>query len=456
MTFEVNGDYNSATVHTVLSKSESEEEAVEQIQKMVDHEAFTGDSDVEIMSDFHWGSGAVIGFTMPVKNRICPNTIGVDIGCGMYAMNLGKTGHDWNEKQVLHTVDQKIRDKIPLGYDVHNRGDYHMYNDFPWELCQEKLDAFVENSEFDSIDVEYSGEYFSDLCKRVGYDSTRAIDSVGTLGGGNHFIEIGQDSSSDTWVIIHSGSRGIGAETAQHWQDKATSLTTRRQNIDAVPSEVRDYMTEGWKPKADKIREDFDGEAIQEKFNLVSQAIQKYGPSAANRDTDLDYLEGEEAHGYVTDMIFAQTYASESRKEMADAVAEVLNASPQDGIESVHNYIDFRDAVIRKGACRAHDGERLVIPFNIEYGTLICEGLGSEEWNNSAPHGAGRQMSRTGAKSQFSDEDFTAQTEGVYTSSRPIDEIPGAYKPPEEIESAIGETATVVDRVKPVLNIKDD
>jgi len=236
MAFEVNGSYNSATVHTVLSKDESEEEAVEQIQKMVDHEAFTGDSDVEIMSDFHWGSGAVIGFTMPVKNRICPNTIGVDIGCGMYAMNLGQTGHDWNEEQVLHTVDQKIRENIPLGYDVHNRGDYHMYNDFPWELCQEKLDSFVENSDFDSIDVEYSGEYFSDLCKRVGYDSTRAIDSVGTLGGGNHFIEIGQDSEDDTWVIIHSGSRGIGAETAQHWQDKATSLTTRRQNIDGVPA----------------------------------------------------------------------------------------------------------------------------------------------------------------------------------------------------------------------------
>lgn len=452
MTFELKGQYNDATVHTNADMVEAE--AVQQISTIVNHEAFEGDGDVHIMPDFHWGAGAVIGFTMPVKNRVCPNTIGVDIGCGMYAMNVGKTGHDWNEEQVLHTVDQKIRDSVPTGFEVYSRNDYHMIEDFPWSLCQQKYDTFAEETEFDLTGEPYDDEYFTDLCRRVGYDQGRAINSLGTLGGGNHFIELGTDSSGDTWVVIHSGSRGIGAEIAQHWQNEATNITTRRKTIDEVSDEVREYLDDNWKPKADKIRDEFEGEAIQEKFNLVSQAIQKYGPSAANRNTDLDYLEGEEAHGYIRDMIFAQTYASESRKKMADGVSEVLNSSPQDGIESVHNYIDFNDATIRKGACRAHDGERLIIPFNIKYGTLLCEGRGDADWNNSAPHGAGRQMSRTGAKNQFSDEDFTDQTNGVYTSKRPIDEIPGAYKSPEEIESAIGPTATVVDRIEPFLNIK--
>jgi len=232
-----------------------------------------------------------------------------------------------------------------------------------------------------------------------------------------------------------------------------------------IPDEIEPYLSENWKPKADKIRADFDGEDIQEMFDKISQFIQKTKNAEKERNTDLDYLEGEEAHGYIKDMIFAQTYASESRKRMAiavhDAVKKVeMGVVPdvkkiQDRIESVHNYIDFNDGVIRKGACRAHDGERLIVPFNMNYGTLICEGKGRDDWNNSAPHGAGRAMSRTEAKNRYDEQDMAEQTGDTYLSVTPVDETPRAYKDPELIEEAIGPTtAEIVDRVKPLLSVK--
>jgi len=462
MTFEIEGEYNTATVHTNQTREDAETEAIEQIQSMADHEAFVGDEDIAIMPDFHWGSGAVIGFTMPVKDRIVPNTIGVDIGCGMYAVNFGEIHED---ELSLEKLDEAIRNGVPTGFNVHDRNDYHMKNDFPWAMCQAKLDTFSQESgiDFPHPTDAYDETYFEDLCMKVGYDMGRAINSMGTLGGGNHFIELGRDKNDEVWCIIHSGSRGIGAEVAQYWQDEATNKTTMRQSIEDVPDGVREYLGPDWKPKADKIREDFDGKDIQNKFDELSQAIQEYGPSTADRDTALDYLEGDEARGYVIDMIFAQTYASESRKKMARAVAEAMAyvtndekeyLYKQDEVESVHNYIDFNDATIRKGACRANEGERLVVPFNMKYGTIIARGKGEASWNNSSAHGAGRAMSRTDAHNQFTEEDFTEQTEGVYMSEKPMDEIPGAYKSPEDVEAALGGNVEVENRITPFLSIK--
>lgn len=456
----IEGDYNTADV-----KIDDLEEACEdQIREMVNAEAFEGAGDIAIMPDTHWGSGAVIGFTMPVKDKVVPNTIGVDIGCGMFAVNLGELEFD-----SLEELDSAVRERIPMGFDVHGRNDFHMRDDFPWRECVYKLDAFREAAQFDlpEGDSVYGPDYFNEVTERVGYDKGRAINSVGTLGGGNHFIEFGRsEQTDDVWVIIHSGSRGIGAEIAQYWQDRATALTTKRKSIDDVPDSVQEYMNDNWKPKADKIRADFDGSDIQDKFDEVAMAIQEYGPSTADRNTDLDYLEGAEAHGYIKDMIFAQTYASVSRKQMAVAVLDAvrsLHDEPvddevpvwwKDEIESVHNYIDFQDATIRKGACRAHEGERLVVPLNMKYGTLLCRGRGVDSWNNSSAHGAGRAMSRTDAKNQFSNEDFEEQTTGVHMSKMPLDEIPGAYKDPEVIEAALGESVEVVDRVVPFLSLK--
>jgi RNA-splicing ligase RtcB len=236
-----------------------------------------------------------------------------------------------------------------------------------------------------------------------------------------------------------------------------------RKSLGDVPDSVADYMGDDWKPLADKIREDFEGSDIQNKFDEVSQAIQQYGPSTADRNTDLDYLKGEEAHGYIKDMIFAQTYASESRREMGFAVAKALasvTGSEQEhlykvgDVESVHNYIDFEDATIRKGACRAQKEERLIVPFNMKYGTIIARGKGEDAWNESSAHGAGRAMSRTAARNQFTDSDFAEQTEGVYMSKKPMDEIPGAYKTPEDIEAALGGNVEVENRITPFLSIK--
>jgi len=323
---------------------------------------------------------------------------------------------------------------------------------------------------------------------------------MGTLGGGNHFIEIGESQETgDTWCIIHSGSRGVGARIAEYWQNHATEIRNiqsirdymkvlTRQIVDGENTDLTQYIKfdrensdeeildwlngakgESYKKK-EEIKEDFEGEAIETVHERL-RGLQV--TDGGDRNTDLDYLEGEEATGYIKDMIFAQTYASESRKQMMVSVQEAVSETTgtekmykkmqttgntsvvaDEMIESVHNYIDFTDQTIRKGACSAHVGEKIVIPFNMEYGTLIAEGKGKENWNGSAPHGAGRAMSRTEAKNRYSKEDMENQTEGVYMSKNPVDETPKAYKKPEMVEEAIGETAEVIDRIKPVLSIK--
>lgn len=492
MSFTLQGDYNTADVK--IDKELVEEECLEQIQEMIDHEAFKGDNDVAIMPDTHWGAGAVIGFTMPLKNRVCPNTIGVDIGCGIYAAKVAGSTMSLEDEETLEELDEKIRERIPMGFNTHDRTDYHMENDFPWEKCQEKVEKFNENSELPDVEVEYGPEYFHNMLERIGYDTGRAINSVGTLGGGNHFIEIGvSQDTGDVWCIIHSGSRGVGARIAEYWQDKATELRKIeriREEVEGLANrgpessysllqyvkfspedsneEILDWLNgakgESFK-KNEKIREDFEGEEIEEVHDTLRNIMPDKQES---KNTDLDYLEGEEATGYVRDMIFAQTYASESRKQMMYQVMKSVDdvegkthgeglvdaLKNQERIESVHNYIDFTDQTIRKGACSAHVGEKIVIPFNMNYGTLIAEGKGKEDWNGSAPHGAGRAMSRTAAKEQYDAKDMKEQTEGVYMSKNPVDETPKAYKDPEVVEEAVGETAEVVDRIVPKLSLK--
>lgn len=462
MSFKIHGEYNTATVQA--TKDIVEDSAIEQIEEMVDHESLYGNDDIVMMPDLHKGAGAVIGFTMPVKDRIVPNVVGVDCGCGMYAVKLDVPQFE-KDDETLAQIDEEIRARVPMGFEVHDRNDYHILNDFPWAVCKGKLASFEDHTDFDLPDPTevYTESYFEELCQQVGYDQGRAINSMGTLGGGNHFIELGTDSDGDVWCIIHSGSRGIGAEIAQYWQDTATNKTTMRKSIDDVPDSVQRYMSDDWKPKADKIRADFEAGDIQSKFDEVSQAIQEYGPSTSDRNTDLDYLEGDEAVGYIIDMIFAQTYASESRKKMAQSVNEAITAALGldyapgyflDQIESVHNYIDFEDATIRKGACRAHEGERLVVPFNLSTGTIICRGKGKESWNKSSAHGAGRAMSRTQAHDMFSEDDFESQAPDVFMSKSPVDELPKAYKDADMIEQALGDSVEVIDRVEPFLSIK--
>jgi len=462
---KIKGESTTATVMT----DQYDENCGQQIQELADHEAFN--NPIVVMPDCHYGSGAVIGFTMPIGERVVPNCVGVDIGCGMTARNLGQPDRLVNESEEEYTrIDSEIRDVIPFGRDVYDyqEQDYHIVNDFPWDECADTLEQFMENH--DTFEVGqpatvidwfdgYGKEYFMNLCKRVGYDQSRTINSLGTLGGGNHFIEISRsETNDDYWVVIHSGSRGIGLNIAQYWQNRATEYTTTRMSITDVPDKYRPYLQDNWKPDAEMIRSDFDGAEIQQMFDAISGVIQEYGPNANNRDTDLDWLEGDEAVGYCIDMIFAQKYASDSRREMVDTVSKLVGSNTErEIIESTHNYIDFNDGIIRKGATKATKGERLIIPFNMRDGTIVCEGKGNSDWNMSAPHGAGRRMSRSRAFSELDINEFQNTMSDVFSTSvteETLDEAPAAYKDTAVIESVIEETATIIDRWTPVMNLK--
>jgi len=489
--FNIDGEFNTATV--MLDEKHIESECKDQIQDMVDHPAFEGDNDVKIMPDTHFGAGAVIGFTMPVKNRIVPNTIGVDVGCGMYASQLDVPSFDTSDEEVLQVIDDNIREYVPMGFNIHDRSNYHMKDDFPWATCQRRLDNFNENTDFD-VDADYNIDYFKDLLERIGYDTGRAINSMGTLGGGNHFIELGvSEKDGDVYAVIHSGSRGVGARIAEYWQDKASDLRnvnklravmkahehvvvggesvdlskyvkfSREDSDEEILDWVNGAKGESYKKK-EEIRQDFNGEAIQEVHNHLKELNMN---NISDRDNDLDYLEGEAAHGYIRDMVFGQVYASENRRQMMfqtqkavqEAVKDVEDADLEPlgfSVESVHNYIDFEDGVIRKGACRAKENELVVIPFNMEYGTLIALGKGNSDWNSSAPHGAGRAMSRTAAKEKYDSSDMSEQIGDVFMSSKPLDEIPGAYKDPEVVQEFLDDSVEIVDRIKPFMSVKAD
>lgn len=470
---ELEGEYTTAKIML----DDVENNTIEQIQDMINHESIT--NEVVIMPDTHVGSGSVIGFTMPISNKVVPNVIGVDIGCGMYAVNLGNT------LPLDHEVrDEKIRNNIPFGFDVHHRNDYHMENDFPWEQVSETLANFEAEQDFTPSDFDgfdgYGPEYFNNLCERIEYNKGRAINSMGTLGGGNHFIEIGKSvTTGDYWCVIHSGSRGIGATIAEYWQEEASRLRDGRAkqirdelseypasyykfDLEDVSDEdllnwVQGGKGEDWK-NMDAIVEEYKEEE-PEKIEAIQGELVEISKIASEQSqgNPLDYLEGEEAYGYIVDMIFAQRYASESRKKMAREVADILDVEIKDSIESTHNFIDFRDGIIRKGATRAYEGERAIVPFNMRDGTLLIEGKSNPEWNFSVCHGAGRVMSRRQAHEELDVDTFKNTMNDVFSTSvnsETLDEAPRAYKDASVIEDAIEPTARIIDRLEVVHNLK--
>jgi len=480
-TLTINGEYTDAEIKT----TNVDDYCTEQVTEMVNHEAFQ--NQVHIMPDAHGGAGAVIGFTMPLGERIVPNTVGVDIGCGMTAFNFG-SGYEIDTRVEEHPreMDERIRDLIPLGFDTFGDiaydPDYHLHEDFPWDECTTKarrFNAAVADTGLDvpTVDDFYGPEYFDELCERVGYDPMRAINSLGTLGGGNHFIEVSQsERTGDYWVVVHSGSRGIGAAIAEYWQERAHENCDDRSNY--VRDEVAGYpnwaykfdladvsdgellqwvqggMGEDWKD-TDAIREHLDGEDIGALIDRMSD-LSRWVQENSGGD-DLDYLDGSERAGYLKDMIFAQTYAIESRHHMCRAVQSALGATIVETIDSIHNYIDFNDLTIRKGATRVHKGELGVIPFNMRDGAVIVRGKGNTDWNRSAPHGAGRRGSRSWAFEEFDVDEYVREMDGVFSTSvteETLDEAPMAYKDTDDILSRIGPTADVVDELTPKINIK--
>ena len=399
--FFITGEYSKALV----TIDNIEESVYFQIQAIVNHPAFS--ENIVIMPDCHTGIGSVIGFTMPMTDKVVPNTIGVDIGCGMVSVNIGKPN-----KLKLEKIDSAIKSRIPSGFSIHKRPKVDINLAFDWKALNVKFGKVRRKIEKITGKTGYKPETYSvswlkKKSRQIGIDYEKTVNSIGTLGGGNHFIEIGKSvKTDDVWVTVHSGSRHFGLCVANYHQKIAKSYIAKK------------------------------GISVQK---------------------GLEYLEGDLLLDYIFDMLFAQAYAHLNRMTMLEIILDILNTEPVDTVESVHNYIDMDDLIIRKGAIRSYEGERMIIPFNMRDGLLICVGKSNPEWNFSAPHGAGRVMGRREAKRRLSLEVFKKQMKGIVSSSvckSTLDEAPDAYKDPLLIEKAIEPTAFVLDRIKPLLNIK--
>lgn len=377
---KITGKYASATIYT----KDIEEQALAQVQNMLDHE-ITEKNQVAIMPDVHAGKGSTIGTTIQLSGekeswKISPNVVGVDVGCGIMMYQLADKAIDLKE------LDRVINKKIPAGFAVHPRS-YH--------------------------EKETRSEIVNQLNLRLDKKTERRLlDSRGTLGGGNHYIELAVDESGNYWLSVHSGSRHLGVKVASYYQKLAKN---HRKIL------IEEKNTEGLK------------------------------------DANLAYLSQADLAHYLHDMTLAQKYAHWNRQTMLGIIVEEMNFQVIDTFDSIHNYIDIENGIIRKGATSAQKEERLVIPLNMRDGSLICRGKGNPEWNYSAPHGAGRVMSRTTARKELSLALYQEQMKDVYSSSigqRTLDEAPDAYKAVDSIIENISETVTILHHLKPVYNFK--
>ena len=385
-----------------------EEEALDQINTLIKQEAFK-DCKVRIMPDVHAGKGCVIGFTADLGDKVIPNIVGVDIGCGMKTIQLGKVDLD------LEKLDKEIRKNIPSGRNVH----------------QGRLNRFDKLQEL--------------YCYRTLKDTKRIERSIGTLGGGNHFIEVDVDRKGNKYLIIHTGSRNLGNQVAKHYQNLAIELMQGKGNI---------YE------KQEKLIAEYKEQGKRKEIKSVLKILHKnFNPSPLNIPKDLCYLTGKYREQYLHDMSICQEYADLNRKTIASLVLDSYGISSINEFSTIHNYIDHDSNIVRKGAISAKKGELLLIPINMRDGCILGVGKGNKDWNESAPHGAGRLMSRSKAKKTLSLDEFKESMSGVYTTSvglPTIDEAPMAYKPIEEIVDNITDTVEVLEIIKPIYNFKSN
>lgn len=392
-----------------------EPQALETIQKLLDNPVTEG-KPVRIMPDTHDGKGIVIGFTMPVGEWVNPNHIGVDIGCGMLCAEIKST----ITPDMYIDIEQRIREVVPMGFDVHEKW-YGAYVNPEVDLCYETLGKHV---------LMLSGCNIKDLLQKISMDNNLWGSSIGSLGGGNHFIELGRSEKTGKYYLtIHSGSRNFGKRVCDYHAKNQTGYRTM----------------------------------LSEKVSLIKEIMPKQQWNSAIKEARKQlqgregYLTGLAKEEYMNDMYTAQAYASVNRYAMLHLILQRMGWKSGKVIETVHNYISPKDGIIRKGAVSAHLGEELIIPMNMADGILLCRGKGNEDWNCSAPHGAGRLFSRTAAKEQLSMDEFRERMSDVYSTSvceSTLDESPMAYKPTEEIRSLIEPTVEVLDVIKPVINLK--
>ena len=382
-----------------------EEKALEQVKTLLSQPVFS-ECKVRIMPDVHAGAGCVIGFTANLGDKVIPNVVGVDIGCGMLTCELGKIDIDFEH------LDYAIRDKVPSGMNVHENA-LHTFDEIDDIFCIKSLKNY---------------EWIK--------------NSLGTLGGGNHFIEIDADEEGNKYLVIHTGSRNLGKQVADYYQNIAIERIngSKKELNDKVNALIADYKAQG--------REKEIGSAIQELRNAYK--------TCQKMPNDLCYIGGEDRLNYLHDMGICQRFAVRNRHEIASTICEEMGWDFS-SFETIHNYIDLETNIIRKGAISAKLGEKVLIPINMRDGCIIGIGKGNDDWNCSAPHGAGRVMSRSEAKKNVKMDDYVHSMDGIFTTSvceDTLDECPMAYKPMDEIIKNIGDTVDIVKIIKPVYNFK--
>lgn len=395
---EIKGKYNTATVYAKVI----EEGAIEQIKRMCDHE-FTAGSKIRIMPDVHAGAGCTIGTTMTIKDKVVPNIVGVDIGCGMLTIGLGK--YPLNFQDIDKVVHQ-----IPSGRDV-------------WETKQQDFDL----SKF--------------KCYEHLLHTDRLEKSLGTLGGGNHFIEIDKSDAGLQHLVIHTGSRNLGKQVAEYYQKLAIDLASGK---------------DAYRKECDRIIEEYKTAGRQSEISDAIKALSNKKKEYENPD-DLCYVYGKYLDDYLHDIVLCQEFATMNRELIARKIIIGCGLPLLSSFHTVHNYINTDEMILRKGAIAAHANELVLIPINMRDGSILASGKGNPDWNYSAPHGAGRVMSRRVAKDSLDIEEYQKSMQGVYTTSvntSTIDEAPMAYKSIDDIIDVVRESVTVHAILHPVYNFK--
>ncbi len=391
----IQGTHNTAVCYCEALDTATEN----QIRSVCDQSAFQS-STIRIMPDVHLGKGCTIGTTMTIGNKVVPGMVGVDIGCGMETVRIKESDIDFRQ------LDSLIHAKIPCGQKV--RSSPHPLSK---EIELAKLRCYKQ------------------------MDADRAKLSIGSLGGGNHFIEVDRGSDGSLYIVIHSGSRHIGNEVAKHYQE---------EGIKALRGNHR-------------MREETIQRLKKEGRMQDIQAFLNQKSAQTDIPRDLAYVEGSLFDDYIHDMKIIQRFAMLNRKAMMDVIIQGMGLTTQESFTTIHNYIDTENMILRKGAVSAQSGEKLLIPINMRDGSLVCLGKGNKEWNYSAPHGAGRLLSRSEAQKRLDMEEYRREMQGIYTtcvSHGTLDESPMAYKPMEDILKQIGPTVDIVDTIKPVYNFK--
>lgn len=415
---KINGKYNKAKIFT----NNIDSTTISQIINLCNQQTFK-DSQIRIMPDCHCGKGCTIGTTMTITDKVVPNLVGVDIGCGMATIDLHLVDL---ENINLNKLDNVIRKYVPHGFNIHNRSREKILKE-KYGLDLEKLYCK------DNVDIE------------------RAYKSAGTLGGGNHFIEINKTNEGKLYLTVHTGSRNLGKQIAEYYQKQAIQYCTNKYEKDSISHIIADLKSKG-----------------QE--NLIEKTIQEYKTSFKKPTDDLCYLEDKLMTYYLHDMLIAQRFAEINRiLIIADMIynyndgeigfRSVLDDVDEKIIECIHNFIEPTDKILRKGAISAYKDELVIIPINMRDGVILGRGKGNPDWNYSAPHGAGRILSRGQAKSNISIDEYRESMKDIFTTcvnQATLDEAPQAYKPIEDIVNNIKDTVEILDIMKPIYNFKSN